>query len=138
MTSAVEGVRAGGKAANKKQNPTRSCYIAAVVVVSFLLLTCPSSFIFIMVKNDERLASLLGTWTGQSHIKAFSVGHYELLVYFVVHIMPDPMRGYGCSLPPSICSEKENQVCLEHDTDQEAKQECVDMTNATVPWSDGK
>ena len=47
-----------------------------------------------MVKSDDRLASLLGTWTGQSHIKAFSVGHYELLVYFVVHIMPDPMRGY--------------------------------------------
>ena len=55
-------------------------------------------------KNSTRIASLLGTWTGQTHLKT-GIGSYELEAYFVVHLMPDPMRGYSCSLKG--CSEFE-------------------------------
>ena len=82
-------------------------------------------------KNVTRLASILGTWTGQTHLKT-DIGKYELLAYFVIHFMPDPMRGYGCSL--QNCIEEHNQVC-QLDKDYSAK--CVDVADNVVEWSDG-
>lgn len=82
------------------------------------------------MKNSTRLASLLGTWTGQTHLKA-DIGSYELLAYFVVHIMPDPMRGNGCSLPD--CLEEENRICV---LDDNNKPLCQDMAGNVLNWAD--
>jgi hypothetical protein len=73
----------------------------------------------------------MGTWTGQSRLKA-AVGPYEMNIYFVVHLMPDPLRGYGCEM--SNCSEIQNQVCIEQK--QEASQKCVNLEDGQVTWSD--
>jgi len=81
-------------------------------------------------KNITRLASILGTWTGQTHLKA-DIGSYELLAYFVIHLMPDPMRGYGCSLVG--CSEEENQVC---EIGQDGNGVCTNIADNVVDWSD--
>jgi len=94
-------------------------------------------------KNATRISSILGTWTGQTHLKT-SVGAYELEAYFVIHIVPDPMRGYGCSLDG--CSEIDNKVCAhgkEDDTDDDGdgrggvyNKVCKDMVGQVSDWSD--
>ena len=83
-------------------------------------------------KNATRLASILGTWTGQTHLKT-DIGSYELLAYFVVHFMPDPMRGYGCSL--ADCVEEHNQVCT---IGSDYAGSCSGIPGEVVDWSDGK
>mmetsp|Transcript_6778 Transcript_6778/g.7854 ORF Transcript_6778/g.7854 Transcript_6778/m.7854 type:complete len:522 (+) Transcript_6778:155-1720(+) len=97
-------------------------------------------------KNATRISSILGTWTGQTHLKT-SVGAYELEAYFVLHIVPDPMRGYGCSLED--CSEMENKVCA-HGTEDDGTGDddhmdgrggvydkvCKDMVGQVSDWSD--
>lgn len=85
------------------------------------------------MKNTTRISSLMGTWTGQTRLKA-AVGPYEMKVYFIVHLMPDPMRGYGCE--QSDCSEIDNHVCVQHDDRKSMSTECVDLENGKVPWSD--
>lgn len=100
-----------------------------------------------MAKNVTRLASILGTWTGQTHLKT-DIGSYELLAYFVVHFMPDEMRGYGCSLED--CIEEHNQVCEvggagDGDGDGDGNgngdgddytKVCSDLAGKVVNWSD--
>lgn len=83
-------------------------------------------------KNDTRISSLLGTWTAQTHLKA-DIGSYELLAYFVIHFMPNPLRGYGCSL--SDCNEDLNQVC-EKTALLHNKPTCQTMLNNSLQWSD--
>lgn len=82
-------------------------------------------------KNDTRIASLLGTWTGQTHIKT-EIGSYELEAYFVIHFMPDPMRGYSCSLDD--CSEFENNACMLNDSGDGV---CKKISETVLDWSDG-
>lgn len=85
------------------------------------------------MKNNTRLASLLGTWTGETHLKT-DIGSYELSAYFVIHFMPDPTREYACTLPN--CSEFQNHVC-KWDMDQK-KKKCIDLTTSSesLDWSD--
>jgi hypothetical protein len=83
-------------------------------------------------KNTTRIASLLGTWTGTTHLKT-DIGNYELMAYFVIHIMPDPMRGYACSLED--CLEINNQACMFND---KGEKECQDIANTLMDWSDGE
>ena len=89
------------------------------------------------MKNATRIASLLGTWTGQTHLKT-DIGSYELSASFVIHLMPDPTRGYECVLPD--CNEIKNQVCLiEDSTDPKEFEEhvCENIAGNIVNWSDG-
>lgn len=90
-------------------------------------------------KNMTRLASILGTWTGQTHLKT-DIGSNELLAYFVVHFMPDPMRGYGCSLENIGCQEEQNKVCEIVGTSSPGAdsqgQVCNDIPGNVVDWSD--
>ena len=81
-------------------------------------------------KNSTRIASLLGTWTGQTHLKT-DIGSYELMAYFVIHFMPDPMRGYACSL--TDCSEFENHACM---SDRRGNRACNDISDTLLDWSD--
>lgn len=83
-------------------------------------------------KNSTRISSLLGTWTGQTHLKA-DIGSYELMAYFAIHIMPDPMRAYECSLPN--CSEFENKACV---LDKNGDPSCTELTDTILDWSDGE
>jgi len=89
------------------------------------------------IKNITRIASTLGTWTGQTHLKT-DIGSYELLAYFVIHFMPDPMRGYGCSLEG--CIEQHNQICEVGNTDADGvdgyTQSCNDIAGNIIDWSD--
>lgn len=87
-------------------------------------------------KNATRIASLLGTWTGQTHLKT-DIGSYELSASFVIHLMPDPTRGYGCTLPD--CNEVKNQVCLIEDGQDESgfgESVCENIAGNIVDWSD--
>ena len=82
-------------------------------------------------KNTTHISSILGTWTGQTHLKT-NVGSYELLAYFVVHFMPDPMRGYGCTLKD--CIEEHNQVCeVKQDSNDPV---CSNLAGHMIDWSD--
>lgn len=81
-------------------------------------------------KNSTRISSLLGTWTGQTHLKA-DIGSYELMAYFAIHIMPDPMRAFACSLPN--CSEFENKACV---LDSNGDPSCTELTDGILDWSD--
>lgn len=83
------------------------------------------------MKNNTRLSSLLGTWTGQTRMKALA-GPYEMDVYFIVHLMPDPLRGYGCIQPN--CTELMNHVCVEQRDD--FTQKCVSLQDGPIEWSD--
>jgi hypothetical protein len=83
-----------------------------------------------MTKNSTRIASLLGTWTGQTHLKT-DIGSYELMAYFVIHLMPDPMRGYACSLDD--CSEVENNACV---LNKRGDGVCQDIADNVLDWSD--
>jgi len=83
-------------------------------------------------KNNTRIASLLGTWTGTTHLKT-DIGSYELMAYFVIHLMPDPMRGYTCSLDD--CEEVENKACV---LNAHGDGECKDIADTLLDWSDGK
>jgi hypothetical protein len=85
------------------------------------------------MKNNTRIASLLGTWTGETHLKT-DIGSYELSAYFVIHFMPDPTREYACTLPN--CSEFQNHIC-KWDMNTKKKQ-CIDLTtsNESLDWSD--
>jgi hypothetical protein len=87
-----------------------------------------------MVKNTTRISSLLGTWTGQTRMKAL-VGPYSMEAYFIVHLMPDPLRGYGCQ--QDKCTELENHVCVEHDDRNTFSTRCVDLQDGEIAWSDG-
>eukprot|EP00979_Chaetoceros_neogracilis_P002221 scaffold387_cov266-Chaetoceros_neogracile.AAC.13 len=82
-------------------------------------------------KNNTRIASLLGTWTGTTHLKT-DIGSYELMAYFVIHLMPDPMRGYSCSL--NDCKEIENKACM---LDSRGDGECTPIADSVLDWSDG-
>jgi len=81
-------------------------------------------------KNSTRISSLLGTWTGQTHLKA-DIGSYELMAYFAIHFMPDPMRAFACSLPN--CSEFENKACV---LDKNGDPSCTELTDGILDWSD--
>ncbi len=88
-----------------------------------------------MTKNSTRIASLLGTWTGQSHIKA-DIGSYELMAYFTLHIMPDPMRTYSCALDG--CSEEKNQACMmEEEGVDNYRPTCKNLPDTVMDWGDG-
>jgi len=65
-----------------------------------------------------------------THLKT-DIGSYELMAYFVIHIMPDPMRGYACSLDD--CLEINNQACMWND---QGEKECRDIANTLFDWSD--
>lgn len=82
-----------------------------------------------MVKNDTRIASLLGTWTGQIHLRS---GEDEIRAFFVLYLMPEPTRDYGCSLDG--CDETNNQVCIEKLVGTKT---CANMKDVVVNWSDG-
>lgn len=86
-----------------------------------------------MVKNTTRLSSLMGTWSGQTYLKA-RVGPYSLKAYFIVHLMPDPMRTYSCQL--ENCSELDNNMCVERDDHLHVNQTCISMQDEIVEWSD--
>lgn len=87
------------------------------------------------MKNDTRISSLLGTWTGETHLKT-SIGSYELSAYFVIHFMPDPTREYACTL--LNCSEWENRIC--HWNQEKKVKDCVDLSTTTtdqlLDWGD--
>jgi hypothetical protein len=85
------------------------------------------------MKNATRIASLMGTWTGQTKMKA-SIGHYEVLAYFNMHLMPNTMRGYGCEIDGNVCKEIDNRLCVSSDKNE---QECVNTESEVVNWSDG-
>ena len=78
----------------------------------------------------------MGTWTGQTTRKA-SIGRYDLLAYFSVHIMPDPMRGYGCEL--DSCQEMDNHVCMSTPLPSSfgSQEACVATDSEVINWSDG-
>jgi hypothetical protein len=85
------------------------------------------------MKNNTQIASLLGTWTGETHLKT-DIGSYELSAYFVIHFMPDPTREYACTL--SDCSEFQNHVCKWNM--ETKKKQCIDLTTSSelLDWSD--
>jgi hypothetical protein len=89
-----------------------------------------------MTKNSSRISSVLGTWTSTIKMKA-SIGHYEMLTYFVVHLIPNPMRQYGCSLEQHNCSEIDNHVCqLSKNNKGHTTKQCKRMEDGMVDWSD--
>ena len=63
------------------------------------------------------------------------VGPYEMSAYFIVHLMPDPLRGYGCQ--KDKCTELENHVCVELDDRNSFSTKCVDVQDGEIAWSDG-
>ena len=63
------------------------------------------------------------------------VGPYEMSAYFIVHLMPDPLRGYGCQ--KDKCTELVNHVCVELDDRNSFSTKCVDMQDGEITWSDG-
>jgi hypothetical protein len=85
------------------------------------------------MKNASRIASLMGTWTGQTQLQA-NIGRYEMRSYFSMHLMPDPMRGYGCQTD-DVCPEIMNQACV---SDSSANHECVSTEKEVLNWSDGR
>ena len=82
------------------------------------------------MKNFSRISNILGTWTSTTHLKA-DIGSYELMAYFVIHFMPDPMSAYRCSL--DLCDELENNVCVVSSSNDT----CQSMQDHVVEWSDG-
>lgn len=88
-----------------------------------------------LVKNDTRISSLMGTWTAQTEIKS-SVGDYKAVAYFVVHFMPDPMRGHGCELKG--CREIDNEICARSINRKDENETCVSMEDTVMEWSDGE
>jgi hypothetical protein len=91
------------------------------------------------MKNFSRISNILGTWTSTTHLKA-DIGSYELMAYFVIHFMPDPMSAYRCSL--DLCDELENNVCVmsssDHaDSSTNMDNKCQKMQDSIVEWSDG-
>lgn len=102
------------------------------------------------MKNLTRLgASLLGTWTGETHLSTTSHhgGDASLTAYFVAHFMPDPRQGRSCSLVD--CEESDNHVCMmttttdNNDTKSNGEgplqKVCRDIGEENdVPWSDRK
>ena len=87
------------------------------------------------MKNFSRIANLLGTWTSTTHLKA-NIGSYELMAYFVIHLMPDPMSNYRCSI--NQCDELENKVCVmgEYNVTTTGNT-CENMDEHVTDWSDG-
>lgn len=63
------------------------------------------------------------------------VGPYEMSAYFIVHLMPDPLRGYGCQ--KDKCTELDNRVCVELDDRNSFSTKCVDVQDGEIAWSDG-
>ena len=87
-------------------------------------------------KNLTRISSLMGTWSAQIKLKSF-VGDYQLLAYFVVHLMPNPMRGHGCNLGEE-CNEIDNQVCMRHIGRYVEHPQCHSMEDRIIDWADGE
>lgn len=95
------------------------------------------------MKNLSHLAAALGTWTADTTLKSHYHGgldYVSVRAYAVIHLMPDPMRGYGCQ---SSCNAMENQVCLRRRRRRRRSNEtgpledvCVKMEDAVVEWSD--
>lgn len=106
----------------------------AVVVEPIIDISHQSIAVNMSGKNETRIASLMGTWTSTLKFKA-SIGNYQLLTYFVVHLMPDPMREYSCSR--KNCRELDSQVCIKQDEGNHAGSKCINMTDQVVEWSDG-
>ena len=100
-----------------------------------------------MTKNATRLASLMGTWTTSADVMG-SFGNYQVVAYFVVHFMPDPMAQYSCQL--MNCKEQDNDICQrksknynnqnEIDNNNNNKRmedlECHQMQDIVSDWSD--
>jgi len=89
------------------------------------------------MKNISRISKILGSWTSTTHLKA-DIGSYELMAYFVIHFMPDPMSAYACSI--QSCHELENNICVLNSDDQDTNttDRCESMDDSIVEWSDGK
>ena len=90
------------------------------------------------MKNSTRIASLLGTWTGTTHLKT-SIGDYELMAYFVIHFMPDPSRNNQCTL--ENCNEYENKICqLSRHSQVKENKSCMNLSETgsddVSTWSD--
>jgi len=84
-----------------------------------------------MSKNDTLLSTLLGTWTGQIHINS----QFQFTGFFVLYIMPDPMRKYSCSLEK--CNEIDNQVCSGPVVNVlDEMNRCAEMADEVIDWSD--
>ena len=87
-------------------------------------------------KNDSRLASLMGPWTGLTNIET-DVGGYSLQADYILHIVCDPMRVNTCEKPS--CSEMDNQICAKPLNDNsKSADSCYSMENIVSDWSDGK
>lgn len=85
-------------------------------------------------KNDTRIASLLGTWTGLTNIKT-DVGKYSLQADYILHIVGDSMRVNSCSI--SGCNEMDNMICEKPRLGTEdSSNNCHDMTEVVSDWSD--
>ena len=87
-------------------------------------------------KNDSRLASLMGPWTGLTNIET-DMGGYSLQADYILHIVCDPMRVNTCESPS--CSEMDNQICAKPLIDNSKSTDgCYSMENIVSDWSDGK
>lgn len=87
----------------------------------------------LLVSNATRLAALLGTWTARSHHSTSYDGgfdFYDVSAHLVVHLMTDPMRGYGCQL--ENCSALDNEVCVM----ESGAPQCVRISDTEVNWGD--
>ena len=90
-----------------------------------------------MEKNDTRMASLMGTWTGLTDIHTNLGKGYALKAEYILHITCDNMRVNSCSLPD--CSEMDNQVCIRNVLKGfKEKPECHNMERTLSDWSDGE
>jgi len=88
-----------------------------------------------IVKNDSRIASLIGTWTGLTNIET-DVGKYSLKADYILHIVCDSMRVNSCSLPG--CTEMDNEICVKPIIHTSKNSEtCQTMENTQSDWSDG-
>jgi len=87
-----------------------------------------------IVKNDSRIASLIGTWTGLTNIET-DVGKYSLKADYILHIVCDSMRVNSCSLPG--CTEMDNEICVKPIIHTSKNSEtCQTMENTQSDWSD--
>mmetsp|Transcript_5732 Transcript_5732/g.13954 ORF Transcript_5732/g.13954 Transcript_5732/m.13954 type:complete len:547 (-) Transcript_5732:59-1699(-) len=101
---------------------------------------------------DEYLwtKALYGTWTFTTQTMT-DVGYYKGRSYFIMHLMPNPLRKTeGCHIHSSqddfddrssggdSCSEYNNRLCMFNDdsTSSERKRACVDTQSTVVDWSD--
>lgn len=87
-----------------------------------------------LTKNDSRIASLMGTWTGLTNIQT-DVGKYSLKADYILHIVCDSMRVNSCSL--SGCDEMDNEICVKPLIKTASNSAtCQDMGSTKSDWSD--